>query len=99
MTRSRGVAAALAVFALAATPAASAAPPDLETTSATELAERMAGGELTSLELTRAYLDRIAAVNQRGPALNAVRSLNPRALREARESDRIRRRSGPRGPL
>lgn len=72
---------------------------DLELTSATELAGRLAAGELTSRELTRAYLDRIAAVNQRGPALNAVRSLNPDALREARESDRIRRRSGPRGPL
>ena len=109
----RSIAAAFAVLALTAPPVAWAGPPDpgtssateladppdLETTSATELVERMAGGELTSVELTRAYLDRIAAVNQRGPALNAVRSLNPRALREARASDRIRRRSGPRGPL
>jgi Asp-tRNA(Asn)/Glu-tRNA(Gln) amidotransferase A subunit family amidase len=101
MTRSRGarVAAALVALALACSPAAWAASPDLETTAATELADRMADGELTSIELTRAYLDRIAQVNQRGPALNAVRSLNPDAVREARASDRIRRRSGPRGPL
>jgi Asp-tRNA(Asn)/Glu-tRNA(Gln) amidotransferase A subunit family amidase len=101
MTRSRaaGIAAGIVALALAATPTAWAAPPDLELTPATELADRMAGGELTSVELTHAYLDRIAAVNQRGPALNAVRSLNPHALREARKSDRIRRRSGPRGPL
>ena len=56
-------------------------------------------GELTSVELTKAYIDRIAAVNQRGPALNAVRSLNPNALKEARVSDLARRTHSVRGPL
>jgi amidase len=79
--------------------AAADQPLDLETTSATQLEAMMASGRLSSYELTRDYLERIAAVNQRGPALNAVRSLNPDALQEARESDRVRRRSGPRGPL
>jgi amidase len=105
-SRGRGRAAALVaacwlLAAIAAAPTASAGAPaiDLETSPATELADRMAAGELTSAKLTRGYLDRIAAVNQRGPSLNAVRSLNPDALREARESDAVRRRSGPRGPL
>jgi Asp-tRNA(Asn)/Glu-tRNA(Gln) amidotransferase A subunit family amidase len=99
----RGAGAALVAALIAAIlPApATAAPPalDLERTSATELAAAIEGGELTSLELTRAYLDRIAAVNQRGPSINAVRSLNPDALEEAKESDEIRSASGPRGPL
>ena len=71
----------------------------LEKTSATELEAKLAAGELTSVALTHAYLDRIAAVNLRGPSLNAVRSLNPNALDEARASDAARRTSGPRGPL
>ena len=52
-----------------------------------------------SVELTKAYIDRIAAVNQRGPAINAVRSLNPNALQEARVSDIARRTNSVRGPL
>src|SRR5262249_40722347 len=48
--------------------------------------------------LTRAYLERIAAANLRGPSINAVRSLNPKALDEARASD-ARRRAGTAGPL
>ena len=78
---------------------AAAAVPDLERTSATELAAKLAAGQLTSVELTKAYIDRIAAVNQRGPAINAVRSLNPDALQEARVSDIARRTNSVRGPL
>ncbi len=93
------IAAALVVAALGGAPAADAAVPDLERTSATELAAQLAAGQLTSVELTKAYIDRIAAVNRRGPAINAVRSLNPEALREARVSDIARRTNSVRGPL
>jgi Asp-tRNA(Asn)/Glu-tRNA(Gln) amidotransferase A subunit family amidase len=79
--------------------AAADAPPDLEATSATQLEAMMASGQITSYQLTRDYLARIAAVNQRGPAIDAVRSLDPDALAQARRSDLIRRTSGPRGPL
>ena len=72
---------------------------DLEKTSATELEAKLTAGEQTSVALTRAYLERIAAVNQRGPAINAVRSLNPKALDEARASDARRRDHAPLGPL
>ena len=93
------IAATLVVAALGGAPTAAAAVPDLERTSATELAAQLAAGQLTSVELTKAYIDRIAAVNQRGPAINAVRSLNPEALREARVSDIARRTNSVRGPL
>jgi Asp-tRNA(Asn)/Glu-tRNA(Gln) amidotransferase A subunit family amidase len=83
-----------------AQPAWADGPPlDLEKTSAVQLEAMMSSGQLTSYELTRAYLDRIAAVNRRGPSINAVRSLNPDALKEARASDAARAAGGPRGPL
>ena len=43
----------------------------------------MEEGKLTSVELTKAYIDRIEALNKRGPGLNAVTQLNPDALKEA----------------
>jgi amidase len=88
--------AALAALAVLAAAPAQAAELDLERLSATELAAKLQAREITSVELTQAYIDRIAAVNKRGPAINAVRSLNPNALREARVSD-IARRTGATG--
>src|SRR6202000_597655 len=96
--RSRLVAlAALGMLALAPAPA-HAATIDLEKTSATELESLMVQGKLTSFELMRAYIDRIAEVNQRGPSINAVRALNPDAIAEAKASD-ARRALGLAGPL
>ncbi len=90
-------AAVLAALLVAAP--AQAAELDLERLSATELAQKLSAREITSVELTKAYINRIAAVNQRGPAINAVRSLNPNALQEARVSDIARRTNSVRGPL
>ncbi len=59
----------------------------------------MAQGRLTARQLVQAYLDRIAAFDQAGPAINAVISLNPRALDEADALDRAYRSGGPVGPL
>ena len=56
-------------------------------------------GRLTSRRLTQLYLDRIEAIDRRGPTLRAVLELNPRALDMATELDRERRAQGPRGPL
>src|SRR3954454_4085800 len=95
--RAGAIALAIAMFAASAPPAR--AQLDLEKTSATELEAKLSAGDLTSVALTRAYLERIAAVNQRGPALNAVRSLNPKALDEARASDARRRDRAPLGAL
>ena len=47
-----------------------------------------ASGELTCVQLVKLYLDRIAAYDRQGPSLNAIITLNPRALETAAEMDR-----------
>ena len=59
----------------------------------------MAAGTLTARALTRAYLDRIAAVDDAGPQLNAVIEINPAATEEAASRDAERRGGKIRGPL
>jgi amidase len=59
----------------------------------------MAAGTLTSRELTEAYLDRIAKLDDAGPRLDAVIELNPAALQEADTLDAERRAGKIRGPL
>lgn len=63
------------------------------------LQRSLSDGHTTSVALTAFYLQRIAAMNHRGPALHALIAVNPDALAEARASDRSRRTRGPRGPL
>ena len=64
-----------------------------------EAQRRMAAGALTSRTLTRAYLDRIAALDDAGPQLNAVIDINPAALQEADARDAERKARKVRGPL
>jgi Asp-tRNA(Asn)/Glu-tRNA(Gln) amidotransferase A subunit family amidase len=56
-------------------------------------------GELTCRQLVQMYLDRIAAFDKSGPALNAIISLNPDALKEADRLDAAYKSSGPVGAL
>ena len=63
------------------------------------LQARMGRGGLTSHALTQAYLDRIAAVDKAGPALNSIIELNPDALKEADARDAERKAGKVRGPL
>jgi amidase len=56
-------------------------------------------GEITARELTEEYLARIAAYDKRGPAVNAVIAVNPRALETADGLDAMFRRRGLTGPL
>lgn len=72
---------------------------DLVEIDLTQLGAMMARGELSSHALTRAYLDRIAALDDAGPMLNAVIETNPRALEEARARDEERQAGRVRGPL
>jgi Asp-tRNA(Asn)/Glu-tRNA(Gln) amidotransferase A subunit family amidase len=58
-----------------------------------------AAGTLTVRQLVQMYLDRIAAYDQQGPAINALISLNPTALEEADRLDAAYKASGPVGPL
>ncbi|MBK5307333.1 MAG: amidase [Frankiaceae bacterium] len=69
---------------------------DLQTASFADLQQAMAGGRLTSRQLTTAYLNRIKAYD--GPT-NSIRALNPRALRDAARLDAERRAGHVRGPL
>ncbi|MET0548038.1 MAG: amidase [Xanthomonas sp.] len=64
-----------------------------------ELQARMGRGELTSHALTQAYLDRIAAIDDAGPRLNAVIEINAAALKEADARDAERKAGRVRGPL
>lgn len=103
----RGTAAALGAVALPSIPAGATerrsggghAIVDLETATVPELRDLLDAGRITSEELVQAYLDRIDALNARGPSLNAVRAVNPNALEEARAADAARRAKGPHGPL
>src|SRR3954467_1947534 len=72
---------------------------DLERLTVSDAQTQMAAGQLTSVQLTRAYINRIAATNTRGPGLNAVRLLNPRALQDAAQLDLERATGHVRGPL
>jgi len=72
---------------------------DVVELSATDARARMASGELTSVALTQAYLDRIAKVDDAGPTLNAVIEINPQAVAEATALDAERKAGKLRGPL
>jgi len=67
--------------------------------SITDEQKAMTEGRITSKALVQGYLDRIGAFDHRGPALNALITLNANALREAEALDRERAAKGPRGPL
>jgi len=71
----------------------------VEERSAADLQAEMTAGRITSIDLTRAYLKRIAAMDRRGPTLRAVIATNPDALAQARALDAERRAGRVRGPL
>jgi Asp-tRNA(Asn)/Glu-tRNA(Gln) amidotransferase A subunit family amidase len=78
-------------------------PPALDATvveaTIPDLQRGMSEGRFSSLGLTRAYLARIAAYDQKGPALNAMIRVNPAAERDAVAMDAERRAGRVRGPL
>jgi amidase len=73
--------------ASAQTPPASRFVPDEATVSSIQSA--LATRKVTCVEVTQAYLNRIEAYDDKGPALNAIITVNPRALETAREMDRL----------
>ena|SRR5258705_12096798 len=58
----------------------SIAPFALEEATISDLQARMAAGRLTARSITKAYLDRIAELDRKGPALRHVIETNPDAL-------------------
>lgn len=67
--------------------------------SVADLQAEMAAGRLTAVDLTKAYLARVEALDRAGPKLNSVIELNPDALAIAAERDAERRAGKVRGPL
>src|ERR1041385_1755960 len=64
-----------------------------------QLQAEMASGKLTSEQLTREYLARIAALDQSGPGVNSVIELNPDAIAMAKQADKLRKQGTVLGPL
>lgn len=64
-----------------------------------QLAEALASGGESAAGVTQAYLDRIAAVDDAGPLLNAVLAINPNALASAEALDQLKAGGAPLGPL
>lgn len=103
----QGAMLALGIFALACAPQATdtsveqrpAGAVDVVELGVAEAGQRMSAGTLTSRALTDAYLDRIAAVDDAGPTLNAVIEINPQARQEADARDAERQAGRVRGPL
>jgi amidase len=75
--------------------------PSFEIVEATipKLQAALATGLVTSRDLVTMYFARIAAYDQKGPALNAISVTSPRALAEADTLDAERRAGNLRGPL
>lgn len=90
---------AFLIFGLMAAPLLRAVPLDLSTATILDLQAAMAGGGLTSEELMRLYLARIAAYDKQGPKLDAVIILAKDPMGEARALDAERKAKGPRSPL
>ncbi|MCC6989590.1 MAG: amidase [Acidobacteria bacterium] len=88
----------LAACSQPAAPAAPAAtaPFDIVETGIPELQAALREGRVTSRELTARYLERIATYEDR---LNAIITVNPRALEEAEAMDKERAAGKVRGPL
>ena len=71
----------------------------LEEATIADVHKAFKSGQLTAKQLVEMYLKRIDAYDQKGPKLNAVIYVNPRALEEAAALDAKFKKSGPVGPL
>ena len=71
----------------------------VEERSAGQISADLAAGRTTSEAVTRAYLDRIAAIDAAGPSLHSVIVVNPKALEQARAIDAARKAGRKLGPL
>ncbi|MBS1894688.1 MAG: amidase, partial [Actinobacteria bacterium] len=73
-------------------------PYDVVGKSITDELAAMESGETTAAQIMKAYLDRIAAYNGGPLGFHAMISVNPNAMAEAREADRLRA-EGDKAPL
>ena len=99
MRSSRFVLAVALVVLSLATPRAQTRSFELTTASIADIQAAVDAGKLTYEGLVGLYLKRIDAYDKKGPRLNAIITVNPRALEIARELDAERQAKGRRGPL
>lgn len=67
--------------------------------SIADLQRALSNGEVTSVQLVRAYQSRIEAYDQQGPRLNSIIRMNPSAIEDAARLDAERQSGRVRGPL
>src|SRR5437762_830301 len=72
---------------------------ELEEVSIDALQAGLAGGAFTARQVAEAYLERIEAIDGKGPTLRSVLEVNPDALQIADALDRERAEGHIRGPL
>jgi len=72
---------------------------ELNEESISSLQEKIAAGKYSSEQITKLYLDRIDAIDKKGPMLNAVIEINPDAMSIAKAMDNERKSGKSRGPL
>lgn len=72
---------------------------ELREATIADITTAMDAGALTTESLVQLYLNRIDAYDDQGPALNALITVNPNALDEARILDQERQAGQIRGPL
>ncbi|HEY0581077.1 MAG TPA: amidase family protein, partial [Chloroflexota bacterium] len=71
----------------------------LEEATIADITAAFDSGRLTCAQLVRGYLDRIAAYDQVGPAIQSIITVNPQAMATAAQLDAERRATGPRSRL
>jgi amidase len=71
----------------------------LDEASVRSVHQAIDSGKATCVQVVRHYLDRIEAYDDRGPALNAIITVNPRALETAAQMDRLDRATRAQRPL
>jgi hypothetical protein len=81
------------------TPAHSSTTFDLQTATVADIDAAIDAGALSSEKLVRLYLNRIEVYDKKGPKINSIITLNPKALEEARSLDAERKTKGRRSPL
>src|SRR5580704_15610867 len=81
-------------------PAVAAAQPrfQIEEASIASIHAAFKAGDLTCHDLVQRYLDRIAAYDKYGPAVNSIITINPKAIARAEELDAEFAKHGLTGP-
>jgi amidase len=89
----------IACLSFALIPCVHSAEFDLQTATIEDINKAFDSGALTSEKLVQMYLKRIEAYDKKGPKINAVITLNPKALEIARALDAERKAKGPRSKV